>query len=398
MSDVVSTWFFEPLPESMRVILPVQVLRTDKPLPYGQARAAADLERDHAHVRRSRARQLTDAVTRRARQERRRDIELLEAYYAFPGDFSLSVIARNDEAVTGALSRPLPPGARHEVKSHERQPSSGGKYVSHRLKVRVRERRGRARAVRRLRAIDGVKTVALRPCSDLVSPAAGDGDRVAVAGQLALRRASSQPSSPRRRSAAPRGRGRAPDRAASRKSGTRRASTSATARGMLAGGRRERPRPRDRGARRSIRLRRARATRRPAPAADGAAAVGAREQVRARRREAALGRARGGRPPPGSGRVARGAGPNGRSTPAAAQRLERHVDGLLGHPAERGQLAARHDDEPSGSRAMSCSREVSEGVCARRGEQRAQAGEGRGRRRRGRARAPGRRGRAASSR
>jgi hypothetical protein len=48
MSDVVSTWFFEPLPESMRVILPVQVLRTDKPLPYGQARAAADLQRNTA--------------------------------------------------------------------------------------------------------------------------------------------------------------------------------------------------------------------------------------------------------------------------------------------------------------------------------------------------------------
>lgn len=48
MSDVVSTWFFEPLPESMRVILPVQVLRTDKPLPYGRARATADLERSNA--------------------------------------------------------------------------------------------------------------------------------------------------------------------------------------------------------------------------------------------------------------------------------------------------------------------------------------------------------------
>jgi hypothetical protein len=48
MSDVVATWFFEPLPASMRVILPVQVLRTDKPLPYGQARAAADLERTSA--------------------------------------------------------------------------------------------------------------------------------------------------------------------------------------------------------------------------------------------------------------------------------------------------------------------------------------------------------------
>ena len=46
MSDVVSTWYFEPLPQSMRVILPVQVLRTDKPLPYGPARAAADLQRN----------------------------------------------------------------------------------------------------------------------------------------------------------------------------------------------------------------------------------------------------------------------------------------------------------------------------------------------------------------
>ena len=45
MSDVVSTWFFEPLPEPMKVILPVQVLRTDRPLPFGAARAAADLER-----------------------------------------------------------------------------------------------------------------------------------------------------------------------------------------------------------------------------------------------------------------------------------------------------------------------------------------------------------------
>jgi hypothetical protein len=48
MQDVVSTWYFEPLPESIRVILPVQVLRTDKPLPYGQARAAADLHRKNS--------------------------------------------------------------------------------------------------------------------------------------------------------------------------------------------------------------------------------------------------------------------------------------------------------------------------------------------------------------
>jgi hypothetical protein len=50
LSDVVSTWFFEPLPESMKVILPVQVLRTDKPLPYGAARTAADAERNAART------------------------------------------------------------------------------------------------------------------------------------------------------------------------------------------------------------------------------------------------------------------------------------------------------------------------------------------------------------
>jgi hypothetical protein len=37
MSNVIATWFFEPLPESMRIVLPVQVLRTDKPLPLQAA-------------------------------------------------------------------------------------------------------------------------------------------------------------------------------------------------------------------------------------------------------------------------------------------------------------------------------------------------------------------------
>jgi hypothetical protein len=37
MSSVISTWFFEPIPEQMRIVLPVQVLRTDKPLPVHAA-------------------------------------------------------------------------------------------------------------------------------------------------------------------------------------------------------------------------------------------------------------------------------------------------------------------------------------------------------------------------
>jgi len=39
MKDVVSTWIFDPLPEAMRVVLPVQVLRTEKPLPPKVANA-----------------------------------------------------------------------------------------------------------------------------------------------------------------------------------------------------------------------------------------------------------------------------------------------------------------------------------------------------------------------
>ena len=39
MKEVVSTWTFDPLPEAMRVILPVQVLRTEKPLPPKVAQA-----------------------------------------------------------------------------------------------------------------------------------------------------------------------------------------------------------------------------------------------------------------------------------------------------------------------------------------------------------------------
>jgi hypothetical protein len=37
MSNVISGWFFEPLPESMRIVLPVQVLRTEKPFPLHAA-------------------------------------------------------------------------------------------------------------------------------------------------------------------------------------------------------------------------------------------------------------------------------------------------------------------------------------------------------------------------
>lgn len=89
--------------------------------------------------------------------ERQRDIELIEACYAFPGDFPLSVIARNDEAVVETILATA--GAAGPISAHERQPSSGGKYVSHRLQVRVASAPD-AHALRAaLRRLDGVMTV-----------------------------------------------------------------------------------------------------------------------------------------------------------------------------------------------------------------------------------------------
>lgn len=93
-----------------------------------------------------------------AAADARHEIELIEACYAFPGDFELSVIARNDDvtrdAVLGAAATAAGPPLAHEQKA-----SGGGKYVSHRLRVRCATAH-EAQAVRaRLRALPGVMTV-----------------------------------------------------------------------------------------------------------------------------------------------------------------------------------------------------------------------------------------------
>jgi putative lipoic acid-binding regulatory protein len=93
-----------------------------------------------------------------AETEQRQEIELIEAVYDFPGDFSLSVIARNDDQVVAAILAAAITEAGAPL-GHERQPSSGGKYVSHRLRVRVGSAH-EAYAVRtRLRGVPGVMTV-----------------------------------------------------------------------------------------------------------------------------------------------------------------------------------------------------------------------------------------------
>ncbi|HSY40654.1 MAG TPA: DUF493 family protein [Polyangia bacterium] len=91
-------------------------------------------------------------------EEQRQELELIEAVYEFPGDFSLSVIARNDDEVVAAILAAAITEAGAPL-AHERQASSAGTYVSHRLRVHVGSAH-EAYAVRtRLRGVPGVKTV-----------------------------------------------------------------------------------------------------------------------------------------------------------------------------------------------------------------------------------------------
>jgi putative lipoic acid-binding regulatory protein len=91
-------------------------------------------------------------------EERRQELDLIEAVYEFPGEFSLSVIARNDDEVLAAVLAAAITEAGAPL-AHERQASATGKYVSHRLRVQVGSAH-EAYAVRtRLRGVPGVKTV-----------------------------------------------------------------------------------------------------------------------------------------------------------------------------------------------------------------------------------------------
>ncbi len=90
--------------------------------------------------------------------EARHEIELIEACYAFPGDFELAVIARNDaETLKGVLDAAATSAG--APLGHDQKASGGGKYVSHRLRVRCASAH-EAQSVRaRMRALPGVMTV-----------------------------------------------------------------------------------------------------------------------------------------------------------------------------------------------------------------------------------------------
>lgn len=108
-------------------------------------------------------------------EERARAIALLEANHKFPTYYSFSVIANNADGVEALVieaafqdeetaeeiaeavaeaSAELPPPGAHEVR-----PSANGKYVSHRLTVRVVDAHHVLRIYARLRSVAGVRTI-----------------------------------------------------------------------------------------------------------------------------------------------------------------------------------------------------------------------------------------------
>jgi putative lipoic acid-binding regulatory protein len=93
---------------------------------------------------------------------REREIALIESCHRFPGAFSLSVIARNDPAVTDRVLAAIAAGTEHAPRkplTHERRPSAGDKYVSHRIDVHCLDAADAHTLRARLRALPGVLTV-----------------------------------------------------------------------------------------------------------------------------------------------------------------------------------------------------------------------------------------------
>jgi putative lipoic acid-binding regulatory protein len=96
-----------------------------------------------------------------ATEERARAIALLQANHAFPTDYALSVIARNADEVAARVVEAAfeDAAAERPAGAHQTLPSSGGKYISHRLTIRCEDAEQVLRVYARLRAIDGVLTI-----------------------------------------------------------------------------------------------------------------------------------------------------------------------------------------------------------------------------------------------
>ena len=93
--------------------------------------------------------------------DEKRSLELLEAHHTFPGDYTVTVIALNSDGITGALVGAIEEelGVALEATACETRSSSGGKYLSHRLKVPCASAADVLRLYARIRRVEGVVTV-----------------------------------------------------------------------------------------------------------------------------------------------------------------------------------------------------------------------------------------------
>jgi putative lipoic acid-binding regulatory protein len=93
--------------------------------------------------------------------DEKRSLDLLEANHTFPGEFPLTVIALNSDAVTAAIVLSIEEGMEGRLASDARETrlSSGGKYMSHRVRVPCTAAADVIRLYERVRRVDGVVTV-----------------------------------------------------------------------------------------------------------------------------------------------------------------------------------------------------------------------------------------------
>ena len=93
--------------------------------------------------------------------DRDRALALLKAIHQFPGDYHLSVITRHEEQVFVLLRETVQAGLTDVLAddAYQRVPSSGGKYASHRFRVRVRSAEEVLELYARVKTVDGVLNV-----------------------------------------------------------------------------------------------------------------------------------------------------------------------------------------------------------------------------------------------
>ena len=94
-------------------------------------------------------------------EDRDRALALLKATHQFPVEYHLSVITRHEETVFAILRTAVEagPGGPLAEDAYERVASSGGKYASHRFRVRCATAEEVLELYARVTAVEGVLNI-----------------------------------------------------------------------------------------------------------------------------------------------------------------------------------------------------------------------------------------------